>query len=79
MSIYKFISELQKGKKIAIIVIIIIFQSIIFFVLKFYFFKHLNKEIDEKEVKDTTEIIKTVDTVIENTIANVVANTTEEE
>lgn len=49
MSISRSISSVQKGKKIAVIVIICIFQIIIFFVLKLYFFKHLNKELLKDE------------------------------
>ena len=64
MSISKYLSEISKGKKIALIIIIIIFQLIIFGVLKFYFFKHLNKELEEIE-EGTVEAVKTI---IENTI-----------
>ena len=63
MSIGKSLADVTKGKKIAIIVILIIFQLIVFCVLKFYFFKHINKELDENQ--DTTEIIQNV---VENTI-----------
>ena len=51
MSIGKSLSEITKGKKIAII-IIIIFQFILFCVLKFYFFKKINKELDESDAND---------------------------
>ena len=44
-SLSRSLTSVQSGKKIAIIVIICIFQTIIFFVLKLYFFKHLNKEL----------------------------------
>ena len=61
MSISKTISDISKGKKIAIIVIIIIFQLIIFGVLKFYFFKHLNKKLEgEDEGKEANEIAKNI-------------------
>lgn len=52
MSIGKSLSEITKGKKIAIIIIIIIFQFILFCVLKFYFFKKINKELDESDAND---------------------------
>ena len=52
MSIGKSLSEITKGKKIAIIIIIIIFQFILFGVLKFYFFKKINKELDESDAND---------------------------
>lgn len=51
ISLSRSISEVQKGKKTALIIIICIFQAIIFFVLKLYFFKHLNKEL----LKDNNE------------------------
>ena len=75
MSISKSISKIQKGKKIAIIIIIIIFQLIIFVVLKFYFFKHLNKELDgNEEEENTSEIISIF---VENiTSLNITTNTT---
>ena len=57
MSISRTISDISKGKKIALIVIIIIFQLIIFFVLKFYFFKHINKKLDEEETTENSKII----------------------
>ena len=85
MSISKSFSQVKKGRKIAIIVIIIIFQLIVFFMLKFYFFKHINQEIDKEEDKiepDTSELIKTIDTVIEhieNTIAPAENNSTQTE
>ena len=61
MSISKTISDISKGKKIAIIVIIIIFQLVIFGVLKFYFFKHLNKKLEgEDEGKEANEIAKNI-------------------
>ena len=61
MSISKTISDISKGKKIAIIVIIIIFQLVIFGVLKFYFFKHLNKKLEgEDEEKEANEIAKNI-------------------
>ena len=61
MSISKTISDISKGKKIAIIVIIIIFQLVIFGVLKFYFFKHLNKKLEgEDEGKEVNEIAKNI-------------------
>jgi hypothetical protein len=47
-SISSSISSISKGKSIAINVIICIFQMIVFFVLKLYFFKHLNKELLNK-------------------------------
>ena len=52
MSIGKSLSEIKKKKKIAIIIIIIIFQIILFCVLKFYFFKKINKELDESVAND---------------------------
>ena len=63
ISIGKSISEIQKGKKVAIIIIIIIFQLVLFCVLKFYFFKHLNKELD----KDENSTIEIINTIIEST------------
>lgn len=45
MSITRTMSSVQKGKKIGTIVIICIFQIVVFFVLKLYFFKNLNKEL----------------------------------
>ena len=57
MSISRTISDISKGKKIALIVIIIIFQLTIFFVLKFYFFKHINKKLDEEETTENSKII----------------------
>ena len=61
MSIAKSITDVKKGKKIALIIIIIIFQLILFGMLKFYFFKHLNKELDQKEEEtNTVEIVKTI-------------------
>ena len=57
MSISRTISNISKGKKIALIVIIIIFQLTIFFVLKFYFFKHINKKLDEEETIENSKII----------------------
>ena len=55
MSIGKSLSEITKGKKIAIIIIIIIFQFILFCVLKFYFFKKINKELDESDANDNED------------------------
>ncbi len=46
------ISSITKGKSIAINVIICIFQIIVFFVLKLYFFKHMNKDIMNKDGND---------------------------
>lgn len=43
MSISRTFASITKGKKLAVIIIICIFQVIIFFVMKLYFFKHLNK------------------------------------
>ena len=68
MSISKSLAEITKGKKIAIIIIIIIFQLILFCVLKFYFFKKINKELDENE-KNDEEVVKTI---VENTVAAIV-------
>ena len=68
MSISKSLAEITKGKKIAIIIIIIIFQFILFCVLKFYFFKKINKELDENE-KNDEEVVKTI---VENTVAAIV-------
>ena len=67
MSISKSISEITKGKKIAIVIIIIIFQLIIFGVLKFYFFKHLNKKLEEEEVNEVVETILESTTFVNNT------------
>ena len=72
MSISKSLSEVTKGKKIALTIIIIIFQLIIFGVLKFYFFKHLNKELEESD-EETVEVVQTI---IENKIS---ANNTNQE
>ena len=74
ISIGKSIAQITKGKKVAIIVIIIIFQLILFCVLKFYFFKHLNKELDEKDKEG--QKIDIVNTIVENTIASIVENKT---
>ena len=81
MSIGKSLAEIKKGKKIAIIVIIIIFQFILFCVLKFYFFKHINKELDESnEIEEPTPVVEVVKTIlVENTAAPIVANNTEAE
>ena len=68
MSISKSLAEITNGKKIAIIIIIIIFQLILFCVLKFYFFKKINKELDENE-KNDEEVVKTI---VENTVAAIV-------
>ena len=54
MNISKTFTSVTKGKKLAIIIIICIFQIIIFFVLKLYFFKHLNNELDKDNANDTT-------------------------
>ena len=54
MNIMKAFNSVTKGKKLATIIIICIFQIIIFFVLKLYFFKHLNKELDKDNTNDTT-------------------------
>jgi hypothetical protein len=70
ISIGKSITQITKGKKVAIIVIIIIFQLVLFCVLKFYFYKHLNKELDEEQK------IEIVNTIVENTVAPVVSNIT---
>ena len=70
MSISKSISEIPKGKKIAIIIIIIIFQLIIFGVLKFYFFKHLNKELEEEAVEVVETILEST-TLVNNNTTNV--------
>ena len=77
MSIGKSLSEITKGKKIAIIVIIIIFQFILFCVLKFYFFKHINKELDESD--ESSQEVEVVKTIIESTIASIVANNNDTE
>ena len=81
MSIGKSLAEIKKGKKIAIIVFIIIFQFILFCVLKFYFFKHINKELDESnEIEEPTPVVEVVKTIlVENTAAPIVANNTEAE
>jgi len=52
MSIFKTFQAITEGKKIALIIIICIFQIIVFFVLKLYFFKHLNKELLGEGSKD---------------------------
>ena len=70
MSISKSISEIPKGKKIAIIIIIIILQLIIFGVLKFYFFKHLNKELEEEAVEVVETILEST-TLVNNNTTNV--------
>ena len=70
MSISKSISEIPKGKKIAIIIIIIIFQLIIFGVLKFYFFKHLNKKLEEEAVEVVETILEST-TLVNNNTTNV--------
>jgi hypothetical protein len=69
MSIAKSLSEIKKGKKIAIIVIIIIFQLVLFCVLKFYFFKHINKELNEDDT--VNDVAKTI---VQNTIAPIIEN-----
>ena len=67
MSISRSISSVQKGKKIAVIVIICIFQIIIFFVLKLYFFKHLNKELLKDENLDNLTNTTLTNTTSTNT------------
>ena len=53
-------SFVNSGKgKFAVIIIICIFQIVIFFVLKLYFFKHLNKELLDQGVQDTTLVSNT--------------------
>ena len=52
-SISSSISSITKGKSIVINVIICIFQIIVFFVIKLYFFKHMNKDIMNKDGNDT--------------------------
>ena len=69
MSISRCFSSVTKGRKIAVILIICIFQIIIFFVLKLYFFKHLNKELEEEENPEGT-------TLIDNSLNNTVGNST---
>ena len=54
MSVAKSFGEVGKGKKLTIIIIICIFQIIVFFVLKLYFFKHLNKELLDDNIPDST-------------------------
>ena len=54
MNISRAFVSVTKGKKLAVTIIICIFQIVIFFVLKLYFFKHLNKELDKENVDDTT-------------------------
>ena len=54
MSISKSFDEVGKGKKFSLLIIICLFQVIVFFVLKLYFFKHLNKELIIDNIPDTT-------------------------
>ena len=54
MSVAKSFGKVGKGKKLTIIIIICIFQIIVFFVLKLYFFKHLNKELLDDNIPDST-------------------------
>ena len=56
MNISRAYTSVTKGKKLAIIIIICIFQIIVFFVLKLYFFKHLNKELDKENTNDSTTV-----------------------
>lgn len=71
MSVSRSIASIQKGKKIAVIVIICIFQIIIFFVLKLYFFKHLNKELLKDENLDNLTNTTLTNTTLQNdTILN---------
>ena len=56
VNISKLLASISKGKKFAIIIIILICQIIVFFVLKLYFFKHLNKELDEKTNSTTPQV-----------------------
>ena len=74
ISIEKSIAQITKGKKVVIILIIIIFQLVLFCVLKFYFYKHLNKELDENE--NEGQKIEIVNTIVGNTIAPIVENKT---
>jgi hypothetical protein len=59
ISVSKSFVNVDKGKKLAIIIIICIFQIVIFFVLKLYFFKHLNKELLDQGTQDTTLVSNT--------------------
>ena len=59
MSISKSLSSIPTGKKIAINIIICIFQIVIFFMLKLYFFKHISKKIETDTLSDT--IVSTSD------------------
>ena len=54
MNIAKILAQISKGKKFAIIIIILIFQIILFFILKLYFFKHINKEPDKTTNPEVT-------------------------
>ena len=70
MSIAKSFDSVGNGKKFAIIIIICIFQLIIFLVLKLYFFKHLNKELLDENPEDTA-----LTSLISDTITNIANNT----
>ena len=54
MNISRSFTSVTKGKKLAVIIIICVFQIIIFFVIKLYFLKHINKELDKENTNDTT-------------------------
>ena len=61
VNVAKSFGEVGKGKKLVVIILICIFQIIIFFVLKLYFFKHLNKELLDEKVPDTTIITNIIE------------------
>ena len=56
MSISKSLSSIPTGKKIAINIIICIFQIVIFFMLKLYFFKHISKKMETNISSDTIDL-----------------------
>ena len=70
ISIAKSFVSIGKGKKFAVIIIICIFQMVIFFVLKLYFFKHLNRELLDENLEDTTLSTLLNDTIVNNTQIN---------
>lgn len=66
MSIAKSFDSVGTGKKFGVIIIICIFQLVIFLVLKLYFFKHLNKELLDENTEDTA-----LSSLINDTIVNI--------
>ena len=72
-SLTRSLSSIQHGKKIAVIVIICIFQTIIFFVLKLYFFKHLNKELlNDSNQQNSNSTLTNTTTTAQDTKNNLI-------